>query len=276
MVFLSGLTIDIEVKDYKRKRSPGQYLNEYKYLLKTINHFYPHASAVLYIFQGEVDDKELKDIHPNTSIVNAQKLFKKDKGIDLNLLFALKEIMELYKQTVILMDTDCFIVNDFTDIINDYPDITAVTRGKLNWKGFPANIVNAVSIYNSMRPHSVFAYLERLIKNATKHINSTKDNWNNVQPYMTIMFEKAGVDLSIKASEIQSPKYGEAYYSSNLPVYLKAIDQRILAYPIQDEIFYKETKIIHYKNHKLRRKDLDQLYELWGPESFKRKLDEAN
>ena len=246
MIFLTAFTNNIIIKDYKRKRKFGQFFNEYIYLLRSIRIFYPDAIPVLYLFQGSINEDGLKHQNPNLIIHNWNKRFRPELGIDLNIILALKEAMTLYDDDIILLDTDCLVVKKFDELLIDPVDITSVTRGKISWNDRRHYIIFGPSIYHKSRKSAVYNYLNELFRRGYEVGSQTGDWWANVQPCITDIYMEAGI-----ATDIKEPHYGAKIINGCI-VKLKVISQYIFSYPIQDEKFYDETCIIHYKNHRLR------------------------
>lgn len=260
MIFLTAFTNSIIVKEYKHKRRTGQFLEEYKWLLRSINKHYPESIAVLYNFEGIVNPNELKAIHQKTIIFNWNKKFREELGIDLNYLIALKETLSLFDDDIIMIDPDCLIVKRFDELLNDDVDITAATRGPVKWNGVYHNLIFAPAIYHNRRKDALFSYISKLYLKAYLTGEQTKDYWSNVQASMNEIFFAAGMKLECDMEKF-TPEYGEAEIQ-NQRIKLKVIPQYILSYPIQEEKYYPETCIIHYKNYKDRNHP-ETVYKNW-------------
>jgi hypothetical protein len=256
MIFLSAFTHSIVVKEYEGKRRAGQFYEEYKWLLRSINKVYPDAVAVLFNFEGIININELKSIHQKTIVFNWNKHFKEYLGIDLNYLSALKTILDLMDDNIIMLDPDCLVIKNFDELLTDDVDITAVTRGRVNWRSGRHDIIFAPAIYHKENRNTVKAYVDHLYLKAYKLAEQTKDFWSNVQASVTDLFLSAGMNLQVDFNGFP-PEYGRLKID-DYNVKLKVIPQYILSYPIQiddksgEEKYYPETKIIHYKNYKDR------------------------
>jgi len=265
MIFLTAFTHSIIVEDYKHKRRAGQFLEEYKWLLKSIEKHYPNNLALLYNFEGIIDVTELKKIHNKTLVFNWNKLFKPELGIDLNYLRALKSTLGLFDDNILMLDPDCLVVKKFGELLIDDVDITAVTRGWVTWNGLRNDIIFAPCIYHNKRKDVILNYIDYLFKAGYKMGALRKDWWSNVQPCVTQIYLDAGIDLSVDFNGFP-PKYGTIKLEG-IETKLKVIPQYILSYPIQldtsgEEKYYPETKIIHYKNYK-DRKTPEEVYKNW-------------
>ena len=88
----------------------------------------------------------------------------------------------------------------------------------------------------------------------------TKDFWSNVQAGVNELFFSAGMKLEVDYKHF-NPEYG-TLNTGKEEVKLKVLPQYVLAYPIQEEKYYPETCIIHYKNYKNRNRPAD-VYRDW-------------
>ena len=264
MIFLSAVTESVAVKGYEKKRKTGQFFNEYQFLLKTISRVYPDAVPVLVVFEGNYQKYKLKDHNKNLLIFDWRKKFNPDLGIDTNKLYAVKEIIKLMDETIILLDTDCFIVKNFDEyIFDDKVDITSVTRGKINFNGVRQDIIFAVNIFNNKNRYVLFNFIDKIIEYGRIRAVKTGDNWNNIQPGFTACYLKYKIDLSINMKTLES-NCGTVAVNDESSIRVKIVPQYVLAYPIQKEKYYDQTCIIHYKNHPLRKDNLLKLFFDWG------------
>lgn len=262
MIFLTAFSQNILVPEYQKKRHPGQFFEEYKYLLKTIFKIYPDATPILYIFEGKINSKLLKDIHPKLIIFDWNSQYNERIGIDLNNLKTLMATMDLFDEPIIMLDTDCLIIKRFDEYIQDDVDITAVTRGFVKWNGDRHDLIFAPAIYHNHRPQNVRAYISKLFKIAHERGFNSGDWWPNVQAAVNDIFLEAQIDLRVDYDGFPS-RYGQMIIDS-LQVNLKVTPQFVLGYPIQDEKFYDETRIIHYKTHKTGNDHARKLFEQWS------------
>lgn len=269
MIFLSAFSQSIIVPGYERKRKPGQFFEEYKYLLKSIFLFYPEATPLLYLLEGEINQDELMKIHPKLLIFDFSKLYKKDLGIDLNIVLILMSLISnpIWKgQNIVTLDTDSLIVGRFDEYIFDYKaDITQVCRGHISWKGFRQDLVFGPGIYHRNNDDNVMTYLDFLFELGLRHGQKENDFWVNVQPSVFKIYEAAGVDTDIDFNGFPSHQGTWRIMDESHVlrfVTLKAVPQYVLAYPIQEEKYYSETKIIHYKNHP-DRKEREKIFNKW-------------
>ena len=261
MIFLSAFTQSVIIDSYKHKRRAGQFLEEYKWLLKSINRIYPDTMAVLFNFEGIINVTELKKIHNKLIVFNWNKSFKPELGIDLNYLRVLKETLDMFNDDIVMLDPDCLVVKEFDNLLKDDVDITAVTRGWINWNGFRQDIIFAPAIYHKNRKEVIHNYINYLFKESYKLGYKTNDWWANVQPAVTKIYLDAGIDLTVDFNGFPS-HYGSIKLQG-IETKLKVVPQYILSYPIQDEKYYPETCIIHYKNYK-DRSTPEKVFKQWG------------
>lgn len=260
MIFLSAFTHSIIVKSYEHKRRPGQFLEEYKWLLKSIYRSYPEAIPILFNFEGIIPVEQLKKIHNKLIIFNWNKHFKEGLGIDLNYLRILRECLIMFDDDIVMIDPDCLVVKRFDELFEDDVDITAVSRGKVTWNNLRQDIIFAPAIYHKKRREVIFNYINYLFKEGYKQGKKSGDWWANVQPMVTKIFIDSDIDLSVDFNGFPA-RYGETELQG-IKTKLKVIPQYVLSYPIQDEKYYPETAIIHYKNYK-DRKTPEIIYKNW-------------
>lgn len=269
MIFLSAFSQSIIVPGYEKKRRPGQFYEEYKFLLKTIKIFYPDSIPVLFLIEGDIDENELKKIHPRVQVIDASNKYVKEFGIDLNILLFIRSIIvnPIYSgQNIVTLDTDSLIVQKFDEYIFDYfTDVTQVSRGNVSWNGYRQDIIFGNGIYYRNNDENLLTYLDILFKRGLDHGRMTGDFWSNVQPEVYHLFEKAGVNMEVDFNGF--PCHSgilniREESGRKLFIKLKAVPQYVLSYPIQAETFYPETAIIHYKNHPYR-KNIQKLFDKW-------------
>ena len=261
MIFLTAFTHSIIVDSYKHKRQAGQFYEEYKVLLKSINKIYPEATPVLFLFEGICNINELRKLHPKVFVFNWQKYFKPELGIDLNYLLALKETIQFFDENIIMIDPDCIIVKRFDEYIDDDYDVTVVTRGHIKWNNRRNDIIFAPAIYNQKKLTGVISYIDHLFVKGYKNGVNTGDWWANVQPEVTQIYIEAGINLDINFDGFPS-SFGRIKIDDK-EIKLKVVPQYVLSYPIQDEKYYPETRIIHYKNYKYRSTP-EEVFKKWG------------
>lgn len=260
MIFLTAFSHSIIVEDYMSKRSNGQYFKEYCQLLRSIHRTYPKAIAVLYLLEGDIDEKKLFKIHGNLIMFDYRNKFKTELGIDVNILYVLKSAMNIFKNEIVLLDSDNLVIRNFDHILKTDVHISAPTRGNVSWRGHRQDIIfNAIIIHNKDRALQL-EFIDQLI--ARSMFRATKDNdyWSNVQSTLTDFYLESGVNTEVDMKEFRSTQGVHSIKEKGL--LLQAVPQYVISYPIQEEKRYDQTCIVHYKNHSLR-KEPEKLFDQW-------------
>jgi len=261
MIFVTAITEDIVVKGYEKKRKAGQFYEEYKYLLKSLQTVYPDATPMLFILQGKYNRAELEALHEKLEVVDYTKKYNPLLGIDTNYLLIIQEVYNNTDQDVVMLDTDCIVIRRFDDYCVDDIDVTVTTRGGLTWNGERHDIVFAPAIYHQNNRDAVNEYIDTLISMGAEYARVHANDWINIQASVNQLYLEGGMLDGFPSSgdlKVDTEKTGVIS-----GVRLRVVSQFVLGYSfdVRTEEPKPETRIIHYKGHKSKRKEV---YDRWA------------
>lgn len=260
MIFLSVITQAVEVAGYSKKRKSGQFHHEYGWLLKSIYKTYPEAIPVLYVLEGSVDVETLKGFHPNLTVVDYTNRYKRELGIDIHKLKAVREAYQQYGDNVLLSDTDCIVSKRFDDFLETTADVTFIKRGKVMWLNHRQDVCFGVSLYHNNNSSAVVAFIDDFIQRGTQAGRRRGDWWNNCQPICTEYCLEVGEYMLGDKTDIQQGVVN----IGGQDVVIRAVPQGYLgdSFNHKTEQPHPDSRILHYKQRKL---PVDEIYKRWGP-----------
>lgn len=243
------------------------YVEQYRYLLKSIHHIYPNATPILYLltdFDRTVLDSLWRE-NKNLIFVDWREGFNPSLGFDTNFIRGLRHCYQQNSDCIVSLDADMLVCKPFDEFLDNDADVTATSRGYIKDKMGRQDICFGVTIYSQRNPHSVIAFFDALEERALKWFNPENRTWFEIQTEFNNIFMMAGGELldgypakHYEKHEPPIPARVGRFIFKQQEIILRVADFILLgcSYPPR----YGESYIIHYKREKSSYKMLYQEY----------------